>query len=992
MTTIHRPAQGIAWEGGMQTWAGSMSTLATHLVVPREPRSFPVRPDRPGGASAGLAAPGGATASAGESGIPDVPAAPPVRGEVVARCALFGRLAGAERVVQISAPAGSGKTVLMRSWIAGAGLARHAAWVPVDSAERDPQEFWISVAGALRGPAAGAALVRPLTAGPGLDGWAVVERLLKDLAPLEDRLWLVIDDAHLLDSREVLSQLELFLLRAPQELRFVLATRHDLRLGLHRLRLAGELTELRAADLRFSLAEARALFSATGVDLPEEALARLHGRTEGWAAGLRLAALSLAGHPDPEQFAAEFSGTDRGVAEFLLAEVLDRQSEEVRRLLLRTSVLDRVSGPLADVLTGSSGGERILQDLEQADAFVVSLDAGRTWFRYHQLFADLLQLELRRAGPNERAALHRAAAGWLAGHGQPVEAVRQAQAAEDWGMAARLLTDHWLDLYLSGRGATLADLVGGFPRRVVAASPELTTVQVAGDLHRGFLEDARRHLAQATGALTAVPADRRGRVQVMLAVLRLFLARRLADFPVVVEQAQRLLALTEAADAAHLGLREDLRAAAFTSLGIAEIWALRLEDAERHLKQGIALAHQNGRPYLEFTGLTHRAHGMLLFRPEASQAEWSRQAIELAERHGWGEESLAGMAYAQLAIMLLYQGQLDEAGPWLERADRTLRTEVEPAAGMSLRYARAILELARGRYQEALAAFRDAKKLSAAFGGPHTCVTSMRSRMLQTLVRLGQTGRAGQVLAELGEDERASAEMRIAEAALRLASDDPQGAADVLGPVLDGSVPGVRQVWLVTALLLEARSRDALGDRAMAGIVLERALDITASSGILLPFLLDPVPALLERHRQGRTAHRALISQILDLLPGAARSAPPPGGPAEWARGRGLDEHLTDTETRVLRYLPTHLTAPEIAAELWLSVNTVNTHTRHLYAKLGVHSRQEAVRRARALGLLAPSARRGLGRNQHSYARPARRAGAGAVAVPEPAEDARVPA
>jgi len=232
----------------------------------------------------------------------------------VSRCALFGRLAEAERVVQISAPAGSGKTVLMRSWIAEAGLARHAAWVPVDSEERDPQGFWISVADALRGTAAGSALIRPLTAAPGLDGWAVVERLLTDLAPLQERLWLVIDDAHLLGPGEVLSQLELLVLRAPAELRFVLATRHDLGLGLHRLRLEGELTEIRAADLRFSLPEARTLFGASGVELPADALARLHRRTEGWAAGLRLAALSLAGHPDPEQFAAEFTGTDRAVA------------------------------------------------------------------------------------------------------------------------------------------------------------------------------------------------------------------------------------------------------------------------------------------------------------------------------------------------------------------------------------------------------------------------------------------------------------------------------------------------------------------------------------------------------------------------------------------------------------------------------------------------------------------------------------------------------
>ena len=847
--------------------------------------------------------------------------------------------------------------MLMRSWIAEAGLATRTAWVPVDSEERDPRRFWISVAGALRGTAAGSALVRPLTAAPDLDGWAVVERLLTDLAPLQDRLWLVIDDAHLLGSREVLPQLELLVLRAPQELRFVLATRHDLRLGLHRLRLEGILTEIRAADLRFSLAEARALFGATGVELPADALARLHGRTEGWAAGLRLAALSLAGHPDPERFAAEFSGSERTVAEFLLAEVLDRQSEEVRRLLLRTSVLERVSGPLADVLTGRLGGERILQDLERAGAFVISLDGQRSWFRYHQLFADLLQLELRRTEPGEQAALHGAAAGWLAEHGHPVEAVRQAQAAEDWGMAARLLSDHWLDLYLGGRGATLVELLARFPCRAVAASPELTAVQVAGDLVRGSLEDAGRHLARATGALGAVPADRRGRVQVMLAVLRLFLARRLVDFPVVVEEAQRLLALLKTADAAQLRLGEDLRAAAFIILGIAEIWALRFDDAERHLKHGVALARHIGRPYLELHALAHGAYGMLLFRPDASLAEWSRQAIELAERHGWGEESLAGMAYAQLGIVMLYQGRLDEAEPWLERAERTLRTEVEPAAGMSLRYARAVLELARGRPQEALAAFGGAEKLAATLVRPHTCVTSMRSRMLHTLVRLGQTGRAEQALAELDEDERGSAEMRTAVAALRLASDDPQAAADALAPVLDDSLSGVRWVRMVTALLLEARARDALGDQAAAGRVLERALDITESNGILLPFLLDPAPALLERQRRYRTAHPALISQILNLLLRPARAVPPPGSQAACALSRGLDEQLTDSETRVLRYLPTHLTSHEIANELFLSVNTVSTHTHHLYAKLGVHSRHEAVDRARALGLLAPSAR-----------------------------------
>ncbi len=317
------------------------------------------------------------------------------------------------------------------------------------------------------------------------------------------------------------------------------------------------------------------------------------------------------------------------------------------------------------------------------------------------------------------------------------------------------------------------------------------------------------------------------------------------------------------------------------------------------------------------------------------------------------------MAYAHLGIVMLFQGRLDEAEPWLDRAERTLRTEVEPGAGMSLRHARAVLELARGRHHEALAAFRGAEKLTATLVRPHKLRDVDAITDTETLVRLGQHERAEQVLADLAEDERASAEMRTAVAALRLASGEPQAAADALAPVLDGSLSGVCQVPMVTALLLEARARDTLGDQAAAGRVLERALDITESNGMVLPFLLDPAPALLERHRRYRTAHPALISQILNLLLRPTRAVPPPGSPSAMAlRHRGLDEQLTDSETRVLRYLPTHLTAPEIANELYLSVNTVSTHTRHLYAKLGVHSRHEAVDRARALGLLAPSTRR----------------------------------
>ncbi|MGH3193675.1 MAG: AAA family ATPase, partial [Streptosporangiaceae bacterium] len=354
------------------------------------------------------------------------------------RPVLLGRLGGPARVTVVSAPAGSGKTVLLRSWLGQDGWDGRAAWVPAGRGERDPQRFWVQVAGALRRTSAGAGLVQGVTGAPDLDGWALVERLLADLARLEDRLWLVVDDVHELGP-EALRQLELLVMRAPPQLRFVLAARHDVRLGLHRLRLEGELAEIRAGDLRFTRVEAGQLLAAAGVQLPEAALAALYGRTEGWAAGLRLAALALAGHPDPERLAAEFSGTERTVAEYLLAEVLDRQPEQVRRLLLRTSILERVNGDLARLLAGDDGGERVLQDLEQAGAFVVSLDAERSWFRYHQMFAGLLLLQLRRTAPGEVTGLHAAAAGWFAGHGYPAEAIRHAQAARDWGLAARLI-------------------------------------------------------------------------------------------------------------------------------------------------------------------------------------------------------------------------------------------------------------------------------------------------------------------------------------------------------------------------------------------------------------------------------------------------------------------------------------------------------------------------------------------------------------------------
>ncbi len=862
---------------------------------------------------------------------------------VVSRPAVWERVATAARVTVVSAPAGSGKTVLLRSWISEAGLAGNVAWVAVGRDERDPQRFWLSVLSALRQTSAGSVLVRPLTAAPDLHGWAIAERLLTDLAQLGERLWLVIDDLHELHSDQARKQLELLMLRAPEELRFVLATRHDVRLGLHRLRLDGDLTEIRAEDLRFTVAEARELLSGAGARLADPVVELLVDRTEGWAAGLRLAALSLAGHPDPGRFAAEFSGSQRTVAEYLLAEVLDRQPEEVRRLLLRTSILERVNGELADLISRGSGAERVLQDLEEANAFVMSLDASRTWFRYHHLFAGLLQLELRRTEPGAVAGLHELASRWLAEHGFPVEATRHAQAAQDWKLAAAVIADHWSGLHLSGQNATVHALLAGFPARLRAADAELAAVAAVDELAHGSIETAERSLAVAEGQAATVPPSRRRHVQVLVGMARLLLAGRSGDQQARAEEARRLLSVADAPHGGQPGLGEELQALALLEIGDAETWTGRIDQAETHLEQAIALARRIERPYLEFMGLTYRAE-IELNRQIPRAEELSKQAIDLAGQHGWTDDLFAGFASMTLGSALTWQGQLDEAEDWVQHAERVFRAEANPASAMGGHFVRGQLELARGRFAGSLAAFRAAERLA----GPHPLARPLQAWLVYVLVGLGETEQVEGGLAGLPDRVRERGEMRIAEAVLRLAQEDPRAATMALAPVLAGSARLGWRSWLAEAFLLEAIARDLLGDPDAASRALELAFDIAEPDGALMWFLLHPAPDLLERQAGRLTAHGPLIAKILSLLTG--------NEPVSRDLPQLLLEPLSRSELRVLRYLPTHLSAPEIAGVLSVSTSTVKTHMRNLYAKLGAHRRAEAIERARAMGLLAPSA------------------------------------
>ena len=851
--------------------------------------------------------------------------------------------ASARKVTIISAPAGSGKTSLLRAWADRPDRTHRLAVVQVRRGQDDAQDFWLALLDAVRHTSGTTSGAEPPAATPDFDASAMIDRVLSELADARGDITLVIDDLHELNSPIVLGQLARLLMHLPAGVHAVLTTRHDLRLGLHQLRLAGELAEIRAADLRFTERETRELLAASGVSLSEAGAALLHQRTEGWAAGLRLAVLSLAGHPDPERFVAEFSGTNRAVAEYLIGEMLDRQPGEVQDLLLRTCLLDRVNGELADLLTGRQGSERILLELEDANAFVVSLDPERTWFRYHHLFGDLLRLELRRTLPEEMPVLHRRAAEWFSEHGEVIAAIRHTQAAGDWPDAARLLADHSFSLTLDGHAQTIRALVRAFPPG--ADHPELALVRAGGDLVQGRLDEAAAHLAVAETYAVTAPPDRRRRLKVAIAALKLSLARRRGHLAGVVEQVSFLASPVTGPSDEDIALGSDLRAVALMNLGTVEAWSLGLPDAERHLREGAILARRIGRPYLEVGCLAQLGFASKIHSFAITQGR-CREAIAAAERHGWDAEPAIAPALVTLAGTMVWIGEFDEAERWLQRTVRALQADIGPDIRLLLHQTTGILQAGRGRHHEALKEFSAAEYLQSQLEGPHALAGQVTGWLLATQARLGMTGEARAALAALDDERAGSGEIGNARAVICLAEGDPAGALGALRDVLDGTAPVIGYVTVVEAHLLAGLAHRELGDQRAANQAAERALALAEADRLLLPFAMTGSRGLLEALPRHETAHAALLTDILDVLRGASPAAKYQSAPPE-------TEELSLGELRVLRYLPTNLSRPQIAGELSVSPNTVSTHIRSIYAKLGVRDRSSAVQRARELRLLA---------------------------------------
>jgi LuxR family maltose regulon positive regulatory protein len=470
-----------------------------------------------------------------------------------------------------------------------------------------------------------------------------------------------------------------------------------------------------------------------------------------------------------------------------------------------------------------------------------------------------------------------------------------------------------------------------------------------GDLAQGRLDEAAAHLAVAEAHVRTTPPDRRRRLGVAVASLQLSLARRCGDLAGVIEQARFLASPVTGQSDEDIALGNDLRAVALMNLGTAEAWTLGrpdAPDAERHLREGADLAREIGRPYLEVGCLAQLGFASLVLHSFATTQRRCREAIALAERHGWGAEPVIAPALIMLAGTMIWTGEFDEGERWLRRTERALQTDTGPDIRLLLHQAAGILHAGRGRHHEALEEFSAAEHLGSQLEGSHALASGVTGWMLATQARAGLPGEARAALAALDDERASSGEIRNARAVICLAEGDPAGALGALHDVLDGTAPVLGYTTLTEAHLLAGLAHRELGDQRAANQAAERALALAESDRLVLPFAMTGSAELLEALPRHQTAHAALLADILDVLHGASpaakeQSSSPPA------------EELSPGELRVLRYLPTNLSRPEIAGELSVSPNTVNAHIRSIYAKLGVRDRSSAVQRARELRLLA---------------------------------------
>jgi LuxR family transcriptional regulator, maltose regulon positive regulatory protein len=886
----------------------------------------------------------------------------------VARPRLAGALGGG--LLLVCAPAGFGKTALLADWLPSAG--RPVAWLSLDAGDNDPVRFWRHVVAALdRARPGTGGRIAPLLRPPPSSFEGLVTALINELAaqPAENGIVLVLDDYHLVDAWPVHASLAFLLEHLPPGLHLVLASRSDPPLPLARLRVRGQLAELRADDLRFTAEEAADLLrESAGAALPGAAVAALVARTEGWAAGLQLAALSLRGRSDIAGFVAAFSGSHRYILDYLTGEVLDGQPEQVREFLLETSVLECLSGGLCDAVTGRDDGQAMLEQVEQAGLFLMPLDEVRGWWRYHRLFADLLRARLQQQRPGRVAALHRAAAAWHEDHGLADDAVGHALAAGDTAWAARLVEQHFdATLYLRSEGATAQRWLAALPAELVRTRPRLLLAQVllAATLGRAEameppLDTAERVLASAAPAVdepfepsVGKAASMLGNIPALIALHRGFLAQLRGD-------AEGTAAFAAQALADLGGGERLLSSTAGGLLAAAEWFRGRLADAERAFASSIA-GWQAGQPIswgVYQLGQVQRAQGRL-----DAAAETYQKALDIAAEPGLPPAPPAGPAYVGLGEVAYQRNELDSALGQVTEGIALCRQYLYPAPLGTGLVTLAWIRQAQGDPAGALEAMGEAGR--AALGpGVTSLLNPVPAQRARLLLAQGDIAAAARWTKERGLDPGdqpgypREAEYLVL-ARVLLAQGRPAQALTLLGRMLAAASGQGRAGSMIEIGALRALALAACGDQDAAVDALARALVLGCPQGYVRVFADEsaPMAALLARlvaaQKAGRAAARGVppggLAKVLQALGKDDRPGP---GRGAIVAVPGLAEQLTARELEVLVLLAAGMPNPRIAEQLVVTVDTVKKHVSHLLGKLGAANRTEAVARARQLSLL----------------------------------------
>ncbi len=907
---------------------------------------------------------------------------PPIRPELVSRPRLIGRLnAGlpAGKLAVVSAPAGFGKTTLVSEWVdrlrsasvheGQSGCA--VAWLSLDESDNDLTRFLVYLIAALQtievsvGKGVLSALQNPQP--PPTE--AILTSLINEITAFPGRMILVLDDYHRIEAQPIHGALTFLLEHLPPQMHLVIVTREDPLLPLARLRVRGQLTEVRVADLRFTPSEAAEFLNQVmSLNLSVEEVTALESRTEGWIAGLQMAALALheilstPGRMDTASFIRAFTGSHRFVLDYLVEEVLQRQPEPVRSFLLQTSILDRLCGPLCDAVTGREGSKEMLEALEQGNLFVIPLDDQRQWYRYHHLFADVLQAHLWEDLPRQSPTLHRRASEWYEQNDYPPDAIRHALAAEDFERAAGLIELAWPAMDISYQSATWLGWVKALPDELVRTRPVLSRDYAGALLDGGEMEAAEARLREAERWLDAtantsawpeapstemvvVDKEQFRSLPASIASARAYRALALGNVPATVKYARRALTLVPENDQVR-------RTQATALLGLAEYASGDLQAAERSLLDFQASMRQAG-DIATAIGITFVLANIKLAQGRLREAVSAyQQSLQLVASRDAPLPIGTPDLYRGLGELLCEQGDLEAAAQHLLTAQKLGELAAPTGWPHRLCVAQARVRQAQEDLDGALVLLDEAERLYVRTPLPDVRpVAALKARIWLAQGRLNKAlgwvcERGLSVDDELGylrEFEHITlVRVLIARHKSERVDDSIHEAMGLLERLLRAAEEGGRTGSAIEILALQALAHRAQGNIPAALVPLERALNLAEAEGYVRIFVDEgPLMAALLRE----TAKRGIAPNYVGQLQEAFGQGKMPGA-------QPLIDPLSERELEVLRLLRTELNGPEIARELVVSLNTMRTHTKGIYSKLGVNNRRAAVRRAEELGLL----------------------------------------